>query len=304
MMRIKNWDKYQHYKNRNPSWIKLHYEIMTSEDWSLLPDDGKLLSIVCMLLASRRDGEVPDNPAYVKRVAYLDKLPDFGPLLACGFLEITETPAKSKIGASKMLASASKCLQTVPNACSEAEIETDTELKIISMSFQNSPTPDQPDPEHIAESPEPARHATTDAQPVTRHPKPRKRATGHPSDSGLFPESAPPEPELETCLREIYVVWNTAAESAKPTPMISALSDRSAEVRKLWKASKLFREHWREIGKAMTANPFNRGGTKECFRANLDYALRVGQKGIVFDKEFERMRSGSGWERKSDEEGF
>ena len=30
---IKNWHKFQHYKDRNPPWIKLHYEILTRPDW-------------------------------------------------------------------------------------------------------------------------------------------------------------------------------------------------------------------------------------------------------------------------------
>ena len=26
--RVKNWSKFQHYKNRNPPWIRLHVEIL------------------------------------------------------------------------------------------------------------------------------------------------------------------------------------------------------------------------------------------------------------------------------------
>lgn len=83
---VKNWTKFQHYKDRNPPWIKLHVEILASEDWVALADASKLLAVVCMVLAARNDGKVPNNIDYIKRVAYLDKRPDLKPLIDCGFL--------------------------------------------------------------------------------------------------------------------------------------------------------------------------------------------------------------------------
>lgn len=85
--KIKNWQRYQHYRHRCPPWIKLHYELLTSADWVSLDDAGRVLAIACMLLASRNNGKVSGNPGYVKRVCYLNSEPDFRPLLACGFLE-------------------------------------------------------------------------------------------------------------------------------------------------------------------------------------------------------------------------
>jgi hypothetical protein len=99
--RIRNWRRFQHYKDRNPPWIKLHFELLSSEDWVMLPDASRLLAVVCMLLASRNGGEVPLNPAYVKKVANLDAEPNFGPLISCGFLQIEGD-------ASTLLADASK----------------------------------------------------------------------------------------------------------------------------------------------------------------------------------------------------
>jgi len=84
--RIRNWKEYQHYRDRNPPWIKLHYEVMTSRDWVSLDDASRVLAVASMLIASRHDGMIPDDPEYVKRVAYLNSTPDFRPLLKCGFL--------------------------------------------------------------------------------------------------------------------------------------------------------------------------------------------------------------------------
>lgn len=89
-LRIKGWAEYQHYTDRDPKWIKLHVRILTSEDWVMLDDASKLLAVVCMVLAAGRKGEVPDNPDYIKRVAFLNKRPNLTPLIECGFLEILQ----------------------------------------------------------------------------------------------------------------------------------------------------------------------------------------------------------------------
>lgn len=61
--------------------------MLASEDWVSLDDASRVLAIACMLIASRNEGVIPDNPAYIKRVAYLNKPPNFKPLIECGFLE-------------------------------------------------------------------------------------------------------------------------------------------------------------------------------------------------------------------------
>jgi hypothetical protein len=92
-LKVKNWEQFQHYRDRNPPWIKLHFALLASEDWVTLDDASKLLAVVCMLIASRNNGMVPNNPAYLKRVAYLDRVPKLKPLIDCGFLEIPQAAA-------------------------------------------------------------------------------------------------------------------------------------------------------------------------------------------------------------------
>ena len=86
---IKNWDHYQHYRDRNPPWIKLHYEILSSSDWVILDDTSRVLAVACMLVASRSKGEIDASEsglAYLKRVAYLNTPPNLKPLISSGFL--------------------------------------------------------------------------------------------------------------------------------------------------------------------------------------------------------------------------
>ncbi len=86
-LKVKNWAQFQHYKDRNPPWIKLHFALLSSPDWVMLDDASRVLAVACMLIASRNAGSIPDDPAYLKRVAYLNKLPNINPLIECGFLE-------------------------------------------------------------------------------------------------------------------------------------------------------------------------------------------------------------------------
>lgn len=84
--RIKNWDQFQQYKDRNPKWVKLHYETLSSSDWVNADDQTRVLMVVCMLVGSRHGGQIPDDPDYLKRVGYLNFHPTFDQLLKLGFL--------------------------------------------------------------------------------------------------------------------------------------------------------------------------------------------------------------------------
>ena len=86
---IRNWKKFQHYHDRNPPWIKLHFSLLASQDWVTLDDTSRVLAVAIMLLASRNKGEIDGSPpglAYLKRVAYLKRTPNLNPLITCGFL--------------------------------------------------------------------------------------------------------------------------------------------------------------------------------------------------------------------------
>lgn len=106
--RVKNWRQFQHYKDRNPPWIKLHFSLLASEDWVSLDDASRVLAVACMLVASRNEGEIDGSDrglAYLQRVAYLNKKPNLKPLIECGFLE-----------------DASGCKQTLADACSSVSV--------------------------------------------------------------------------------------------------------------------------------------------------------------------------------------
>lgn len=84
---IKNWETYQHYKDRNPPWIKLHQDLMTSNTWVMSGEHEKALMIGLMLLAAKSDNNIPCDTSYIKRVLHLDKEPNIQFLIDTGFVE-------------------------------------------------------------------------------------------------------------------------------------------------------------------------------------------------------------------------
>ena len=58
-MKIKNWRDFQHYKHRNPPWIKFHKTLLDDPEWHTLPPLASKVLAMCWLVASERDGELP-----------------------------------------------------------------------------------------------------------------------------------------------------------------------------------------------------------------------------------------------------
>ena len=139
--RVKNWRQFQHYKDRNPPWIKLHFSMLSSADWVVLDDRSRVLAVACMLIASRTEGEIDGSDsglAYLQRVAYLGKKPDLTPLINCGFLE-----------------SASKVEQKIPDARPETETENLIQTEQPMSGRPDAALPAKPKPNgngaHLAE---------------------------------------------------------------------------------------------------------------------------------------------------------
>jgi hypothetical protein len=136
VLRVRGWSEFQHYKNRNPPWIKLHFALLSSKDWVMWDDASRVLAVACMLIASRNDGQVPADPDYLQRVAYLNKKPNFNPLIECGFLE----------GASTMLADC-KHDASAPQANARPEERRGEERESRKRPSKRCPPDFQPDSE-------------------------------------------------------------------------------------------------------------------------------------------------------------
>ncbi len=69
-LRIKDWKSFQHYRDRNPPWIKLQTDTFQDYEFSRLQDASKLLAICIWTLAARyrdpKEGLVPADFSYIK----------------------------------------------------------------------------------------------------------------------------------------------------------------------------------------------------------------------------------------------
>lgn len=70
-IRVRNWDRYQHYSDRNPPWIKLHVELLDKHDTMTLPVATRWLAISLLLLAARNDNVIDLNVSWLARESNL-----------------------------------------------------------------------------------------------------------------------------------------------------------------------------------------------------------------------------------------
>ena len=106
---VKNWDRFQHYKDRDPPWIKLYRDALTSEVWVLGTDLSRLLQLASTLLSARYQNATPLDPKLIRRVLNLDcsdaeLIAAIEHLAAHEFLEIQEVATPRKQLASNVLA--------------------------------------------------------------------------------------------------------------------------------------------------------------------------------------------------------
>ena len=75
-LRIKNWSKHQHFKDRTPPWIKLYRDIIDDPDWHDLDGDSAKILISLWLIASEDDshtGVLPDERRLAFRLRISEK---------------------------------------------------------------------------------------------------------------------------------------------------------------------------------------------------------------------------------------
>jgi hypothetical protein len=121
MLRPKNWSEYQHYKDRNPPWIKLHRDLLNDRDFMCLPIASKAIAPLLWLLASEaKNGEFNADVvelAFRLRMTTKEVNDGLKPLISKGFF----------VDASGVLAN---CKQlAIPETETETEREGEGEAK-------------------------------------------------------------------------------------------------------------------------------------------------------------------------------
>ncbi len=85
---ICNWGKFQHYKNRNPPWIKLHTSLLEDYEFSQLSVHLQVVLLKLWLVAARTDNRLPDDPAWIgQKLTMPIEQADLATLVAKGWIE-------------------------------------------------------------------------------------------------------------------------------------------------------------------------------------------------------------------------
>ncbi|SRR6266446_5073309 len=109
-MKIKNWRRFQHYKHRNPAWVKLYGELLDDPQWFRLSGDASKVLVGCWLIARKHNGELPETRilAFQLRISEKDLIAILSqlnhwleqdaslPLAGCMQSATTETESESK----------------------------------------------------------------------------------------------------------------------------------------------------------------------------------------------------------------
>lgn len=105
---VKSWDSFQHYKDRNPPWIKLHNHLLDNYEFECLPDASKAHLLCIWMLASRTQNKMPMDPQWIKRKIGASSAVDLNILVKNGFLELIQPLPSAEHDASKALVSEEK----------------------------------------------------------------------------------------------------------------------------------------------------------------------------------------------------
>jgi hypothetical protein len=72
-MKIKNWSKFQHFKDRKPPWVKLYRDILDDIEWHELDATASKVLVMCWLIASEDDGNLPNTKTLAFRLRMSEK---------------------------------------------------------------------------------------------------------------------------------------------------------------------------------------------------------------------------------------
>jgi hypothetical protein len=87
---VKNWEKFQHYKNRNIAWIKLYLSLLDDFEYTHLSDRGKVLYLHTLLLAGKHSNLIPYEVGWLKGKLALNGVIDYTELIDQQFVTLRD----------------------------------------------------------------------------------------------------------------------------------------------------------------------------------------------------------------------
>jgi hypothetical protein len=136
MLSVKNFDKFQHYKDRSPVWIKLYRSLLRDYEFAQLPDSARGQLLMIWLLASEMGNQLPNDAEWIKRQINATEPVNLSVLISAGFLVDCDSKSDSNHVASRF---ASDMLLAQRREREERETEKEGEGEVASRAKPRSP---------------------------------------------------------------------------------------------------------------------------------------------------------------------
>lgn len=124
LIRIINFEKFQHYTDRRPPWIKLYRDLWDDPRFFDLPNDERYLLIGLFVLASQHENKLEIKQEWLKAKLLTKKAIPIQKLIDTGWIEYVEQDASNTLAASAAQASGKQ--DDSPHAHAE---NTETEVQ-------------------------------------------------------------------------------------------------------------------------------------------------------------------------------
>lgn len=130
---IRNWERFQHYKKRNPPWIRLYQGLLRDRAYQTLSDTSRSHLVGLFLIASQHDNKIPADQNWLRHELCTKTRIDLETLAASGWIEYREQDASNTVNASRPLAERE---QLAPKSLSETDSSeqsrsTEAEIQIL-----------------------------------------------------------------------------------------------------------------------------------------------------------------------------
>jgi len=90
-IRIKSWDEFQQYKDRDPKWIKLYRSLLDHYEFTHLSDAQKFHWVGLLLLAAKLDNKIPADEKWIATRMSASTKVDLKPLFDADFIELYDS---------------------------------------------------------------------------------------------------------------------------------------------------------------------------------------------------------------------
>lgn len=99
-LKIRNFERYQHYKDRRPPWIKLYRDLWNEPRFFELSESDRYFLISFFVIASQNDNRIPANDNWLKREMATRRAIPIAILVTAGWLEWEEQDASTVLATS------------------------------------------------------------------------------------------------------------------------------------------------------------------------------------------------------------